>query len=194
MNKQEAKEIIKVLVEINPNTFKDFTKDGLEIMTAMWADAFKNIPYGIVKKALVSVMYQPRQYIAPAQYIGLVNAEIKSTYSKFNAVSEWDNVMWIVHNVTEKLHRAPKSYLDEISQSIVDETYLRKLKEDSKYCEFERNNFIKRYNEEKDRRERKAIETGNLSLMCSESKMQALGITRTSELAIEHNDNTGAQV
>ena len=191
MNIKEAKEIINVLVASYPNTCKDFTEDQFSLMAKLWADAFKNIPAALVKKALTVVMYNQTSNFAPN--IGMVNAELRNIITVFDAQKEWDNVMWIVHNVTEKLHRAPKSYLDEISQSIVDETYLRKLKEDSKYCEFERNNFIKRYNEEKDKRERKAIETGNLSLMCSESKMQELGITRTSELAIEHNDNTGAQ-
>lgn len=192
MNIKEAKEIINVLVASYPNTYKDFTEEQFALMAKLWADAFKNIPAALVKKALTVVMYNQTSNFAPN--IGMVNAELRNIITVFDAQKEWDSVMWIVHNVTEKLHRAPKSHLDEISQSIVDETYLRKLKEDSKYCEFERNNFIKRYNEEKDRRERKAIETGNLSLMCSESKMQALGITRTSELAIEHNDNTGAQV
>ena len=191
MNIKEAKEIINVLVASYPNTCKDFTEDQFSLMAKLWADAFKNSPAALVKKALTVVMYNQTSNFAPN--IGMVNAELRNIITVFDAQKEWDNVMWIVHNVTEKLHRAPKSYLDEISQSIVDETYLRKLKEDSKYCEFERNNFIKRYNEEKDKRERKAIETGNLSLMCSESKMQELGITRTSELAIEHNDNTGAQ-
>ena len=191
MNIKEAKEIINVLVASYPNTYKDFTEEQFSLMAKLWADAFKNIPSALVKKALTVVMYNQTSNFAPN--IGMVNAELRNIITVFDAQKEWDNVMWIVHNVTEKLHRAPKSYLDEISQSIVDETYLRKLKEDSKYCEFERNNFIKRYNEEKDWRERKAIETGNLSLMCSESKMQELGITRTSELAIEHNDNTGAQ-
>ena len=191
MNIKEAKEIINVLVASYPNTYKDFTEEQFSLMAKLWTDAFKNIPAALVKKALTVVMYNQTSNFAPN--IGMVNAELRKIITVFDAQKEWDNVMWIVHNVTEKLHRAPKSYLDEISQSIVDETYLRKLKEDSKYCEFERNNFIKRYNEEKDWRERKAIETGNLSLMCSESKMQELGITRTSELAIEHNDNTGAQ-
>lgn len=192
MNIKEAKEIINVLVASYPNTYKDFTEEQFALMAKLWTDAFKNIPAALVKKALTVVMYNQTSNFAPN--IGMVNAELRNIITVFDAQKEWDSVMWIVHNVTEKLHRAPKSYLDEISQSIVDETYLRKLKEDSKYCEFERNNFIKRYNEEKDRRERKAIETGNLSLICSESKMHALGITRTSELAIEHNDNTGAQV
>ena len=191
MNIKEAKEIINVLVASYPNTYKDFTEDQFSLMAKLWTDAFKNIPSALVKKALTVVMYNQTSNFAPN--IGMVNAELRNIITVFDAQKEWDNVMWIVHNVTEKLHKAPKSYLDEISQSIVDETYLRKLKEDSKYCEFERNNFIKRYNEEKDWRERKAIETGNLSLMCSESKMQELGITRTSELAIEHNDNTGAK-
>lgn len=191
MNIKEAKEIINVLVASYPNTYKDFTEEQFALMAKLWTDAFKNIPAALVKKALTVVMYNQISNFAPN--IGMVNAELRNIITVFDAQKEWDSVMWIVHNVTEKLHRAPKSYLDEISQSIVDETYLRKLKEDSKYCEFERNNFIKRYNEEKDRRERKAIETGNLSLICSESKMHALGITRTSELSIEHNDNTGAQ-
>lgn len=179
MNKKEAKEVVNAIVTAQPALFKDYTDEQFALLAGLWADAFKNIPYGMVKKSLVSVLYKQKGYIAPVQYIAHVNDDLKATYSSFNAEREWENLMWIVRNVSEKLHRAPEKYLDEISQEIVDEYYIRKLKMDSKYCEFEHGNFVKRYTEEKEARERKAIETGNLALMCSDEKMQELGLRRT---------------
>ena len=70
MNIKEAKEIINVLVASYPNTYKDFTEEQFSLMAKLWADAFKNIPAALVKKALTVVMYNQTSNFAPN--IGMV--------------------------------------------------------------------------------------------------------------------------
>jgi hypothetical protein len=175
MNEAEAKEVVKVLISSYPAMYKEHSKEQLELMAKVWASGFKNVPASIVKKALFQVMLESESPYPPV--IGQITAEIKKQYSVLDADKQWDMLMWIVRNVSEQLHLAPKKYMDAISQQIVGEQYIRKLKSDSKYCEFEKNNFLKRYNTLKADAEREAINTGNLLLMSNEEKLQSLGVT-----------------
>jgi len=174
MNPSEAKDIINILVATYPNAYKDQQSGTFDMIAKLWYSKFKNIDVKIVKRALFDAITEKTDNFPPA--IGQVAQNIRDRISVFDAESQWENVMWIVRNVPEGLHKAPAKYLDSVSQMFVDEYYLRNLKNTS-ISEFDRKAFLDRYRKLQDDTERKAIDTGNILLMSTEGKLAQIGMT-----------------
>ena len=188
MNKEESRDVVKAIISFYPGMYKDYSKEQLELMTGVWSTAFKNVPAQIVKKAVLQFMSESESPYPPA--IGQISAQIKRTFSELDAEQQWERLMYIVRNVCERLHRAPATYMDEIGQKIVNEDYIRRLKNsNTTSVDIEHGNFIKRYNTLKEEREREAIQTGNLMLIASENKLSQLGV-HINEMQIEHKEQS----
>ena len=186
MTQEEAKQILRVLQLTYPSSYRNLTKDDAELLTRLWAKHFRNIPIQFVHEAIEEYLDEDHEF---APNIGHIMTAVKRKITIFDADLQWEWVMYIVRNVTEKLHRAPEKYLDRISQDIVDEYYLKALKEGRTKPEFEKAEFVKRYNKLKELAEKDAVKTGNLLLMSTEQKLQALGIDTDTLPRIEHKES-----
>lgn len=167
-----CEKLLRLLVASYPHVYKDYDENQLAFTVALWDDAFKNIPDEVVEKALRKCMYESASAFPPT--IGMVNHQIRRMLSHFDAEGQWEKILWIVRNVPEGLHKAPGKYLDEISQDMVDERYLRRLKE--RVSDHDHKSFIDRYNELKEKREAEAVETGNLLLIATEEEVKQIGV------------------
>lgn len=164
--------VVKYLVAAYPHVYKDYDENQLRFTVSIWQDAFKNLPDNVVEKAVKKAVYENKTNFPPS--IGMVNFTIRRMLSHFDAEGQWEKVLWIVRNVPEGLHKAPGKYLDEVSQDIVDERYLRRLKD--RVSDHDHKTFIDRYNELKEKREEEAVETGNLLLIASEEEVKQIGV------------------
>ena len=74
MNKREAAGVLTIMQINYPQSFRNWTDKDIDNFTALWSEAFKNIPASIVTHAVKSIIYYSGREFAPN--IGQVNTEI----------------------------------------------------------------------------------------------------------------------
>lgn len=176
MNRDETRAILNVLYVAYPNSYNGWTESKFETCTDLWTETFKDFPYSIVNKAVTKIIKTSRSPYAPV--IGEIMATITRMVTVYDAGEQWDRVKYIVRNVEEGRHRAIREQLDDIAQSLVTESDIRHWQENSGSMDYDRADFVKRYEKIKAEKEGDALLTGNLGAISDKARIEALGLRR----------------
>lgn len=169
MTYDETRAVLNVLFVAYPATYRDWKPDQYKYLTALYAETFKNIPAGIVTRAIKRILANNRTNFAPS--IGEVVYQVKNLVSIYDANSAWEEVCFIARTVDfENVPSALKG-LDDIAQKIVKSRDIQRMKDSSGDLDTFRRLFFSAYNKEKDKKESAAVESGNIMSISSKERM-----------------------
>jgi hypothetical protein len=183
MTYNEARAVLNVLFVAYPATYRDWKKDQYKYLTALYAETFKNVPAGVVAKAIKRILATNRTNFAPS--IGEVVYRVKELISVYDPDSAWEDVCYIVRVVDfENIPSALKG-LDDIAQKIVTSRDIQRMKESSKELSSFKYTFISAYNKEKDKKESAAVDSGDLMSISSKERVLQISRYKAPDLQIE---------
>lgn len=185
MTKDEMRSVLNIFYVTYPASYEKWSRNQFAIANDVWLDFFKNIPYEIVMMAVKSELSENRTNFAPS--IGEIMYRVKELISVYDSDSAWDEICYLVRMVD--IEDVPKAIqgLDDISKQIYSTRDIQRMKNTAGALEKEKPHFMSLYSKLKDRKEAEAVENGNLLSISSDSRLAALGISK-SALQIEHKE------
>ena len=185
MTKDEMRSVLNIFYVTYPASYEKWSRNQFAIANDVWLDFFKNIPYEIVMRAVKSELSENRTNFAPS--IGEIMYRVKELISVYDSDSAWDEICYLVRMVD--IEDVPKAIqgLDDISKQIYSTRDIQRMKNTAGALEKEKPHFISLYSKLKDRKEAEAVENGNLLSISNDSRLAALGISK-SALQIEHKE------
>ena len=185
MTKDEAKQIINVLFVAYPTSYNGWKESRFGVFADLLAETFKNVPAAIVSKAIKTEIAQNRTNFAPS--IGEIMYRVKELISVYDSDSAWDEICYLVRMVD--IEDVPKTIqgLDDISKQIYSTRDIQRMKNTAGALEKEKPHFMSMYSKLKDRKEAEAVEKGDLLSISNDSRLAALGVSK-SAMQIEHKE------
>ena len=173
MTIEETTEIINIISGEYPEYFTDMGDKLLQGKTVIWAEQFKNMPFRIVRAAVMRYISTSTTPYAPK--VGQIKDIIRRSITKYDPAEQWDQIEFIVRDCTENWITYAKEHLDEIALSIVGISDLQRLKSSSGGLERLEPKFFKEYEEKSRKLENAALETGRLEAIAEPAKMKQIG-------------------
>lgn len=188
MTREETKKILEMIRITYPNQFKNLSVETLRVMLAMWEDAFKDIPYAVVGKAIKSFIYGDDREFPPN--IGQVRnrcLELACPDAGSQAEDAWGEVIAAVRSCYPPEARDDYAKLPELTRKAIAFSEFRVLITNTteNNDKFERPKFIENYIKaiKDDRFE--ALNQGRFAEIADSGKLKALGISNAKEIGYD---------
>lgn len=173
MTIDETTEIINIISGEYPEYFTDMGDKLLQGKTVIWAEQFKNMPFRIVRAAVMRYISTSTTPYAPK--VGQIKDIIRRSITKYDPAEQWDQIEFIVRDCGDDWVTYAKQHLDEIAISIVGISDIQRLKSSIGGLERLEPKFFKEYEEKARRLENAALETGKLEVIAAPAKMKQIG-------------------
>lgn len=179
MTEKETEKILGFLESNYPNSYKNHDAVMRKTLKGLWCDAFKFIPFELVRNAVTQIIISDKREFAPniGQVMNRI-ADMVSTDPAAESESAWNQVMNFIHNHPQD------EYLD--SYTVLPETIRRFMKvpdliqlannTTEQNRNFEKPRFLKQYRDALEQTREQAIGTGHLELIADPEKIRALGL------------------
>ena len=182
MTKDETVIILRIISGIYPEYFADMNAQLKEGAVLVWSEVFKNIPYELVRKAVLKYIETNTTAYPPKP--GMINEVIRSMISVYNAEEQWCIIEYCVRSIPEGYSRYMREHLDPIAKELIWSGDVQRFKEVAGAMDKHRPRFMKEYEAEKKKAEEKAMETGDLMSITSPERIAELGL-QPNDLQIE---------
>lgn len=185
MTLDETTDILGMLKANYPGSFRNMTGREGQDMLNLWADAFKNIPFQLVKVAVTSVIMEDTREFAPN--IGQVNARIKDLLlpdTEREVTAAWEKVIRFIRNYHQEDYREHYEELPRRIRAVLTITDIREIANatDTTIKSVAKSRFYQQYKHIKENEENLAITTGNLASYVDTAKLEQIGLPPLTQL------------
>ena len=185
MTSDETKDILGMLKANYPGSFRNMTGEEGKSLFNLWADAFRNIPFQLVKVAVSSIVMEDTREFAPN--IGQVNARIKDLVlpdTEREVTLAWEKVIRFIRNYHQDDYREHYEELPKRIRAVLTITDIREIANatDTTIKSVAKSRFFQQYKHVKESEENLAITTGKLVLYVDTTKLEQIGLPPLTQL------------
>lgn len=187
MTEKETEKILGFLESNYPQSFKNHDRVMRKTLKGLWMDAFKNIPFDLVKIVVTQMIISDTREFAPN--IGQVMNRIADTISTDPATESedaWERVLNFIRSYPQEEYRERYVLLPETTRRFMKVPDLIQLANNTseQNRNYEKPRFLKQYRESLAQDREQAIRTGRLELIADPEKIQALGLEQNENLKL----------
>lgn len=182
MNKDETRLILNTLKANYPQSFRNMTRDEMQVMLNLWIKQFETLPYPIVEKAVSSIISTDDREFAPN--VGQVKKRILyelAPDTEERALHAWEKLSGFISSTsswsTMEEELPMYNRLDAVTKRIYSYREAKKLAQIPKdTLDYRRSEFIRLYRQLTDKRNESLLANGNLiELAGGTDRLQSLG-------------------
>ena len=184
MNEAETRNILNRLYTIYPHSFIGWKEQQFTAYVDIWHDCFRNIPFRLVKEAVVENIAKSTSDFAPKPgQIREIIMQRLAPDTELESISAWEDLKRFIRRMTGSTEIDTPSYerLDHIARRIYKYDDLRTIsKMDSDQIERRRPEFQRLYKVIRNKENEEFLTEGNIvDLAGGEERFMALGYTET---------------